>query len=140
MVGETYKSSAVAAKSGPFHLLEKALRQRRAQDEEARQNLLLRVKAALAELAGRVSFSRAYIFGSCTRPGAFKRGISDVDVAFEGLADRDFFTAMVFLSAALGTDVDVVRMEDLAGSLLTAKIREEGIQWTRENWPSCGPK
>jgi len=47
-----------------------------------------------------------------------------VDVAFVGLRDEDFFTAMAFLSQELETDVDVVQLE---ASPLREKIRKEGI-------------
>ncbi len=115
-----------------MYLVAEAVRCRRAADERARQELLTRTKEALAELARREAFSRAYIFGSLVRPGAFVKGVSDVDVAFEGLANEHFFAALAFLSSRLGLDVDAVRLEDLAKSHLAAKIKREGILWTRD--------
>ncbi|SHJ13033.1 Predicted nucleotidyltransferase [Desulfofundulus thermosubterraneus DSM 16057] len=113
-------------------MVAEAVKRRREKDERARQELLERVKEALAALSRRVPFSRTYIFGSLARPGSFVEGVSDVDVAFEGLAEEDFFSALAFLSSRLGVDVDAVRLEDLAGSYLAATVKKEGILWTRE--------
>ena len=115
-----------------MYLMAEVVERKKAANERARQELLARTRVALAELARRVPLSRAYIFGSLVRPGTFVKGVSDVDVAFEGLANEHFWAALAFLSSQLGVDVDAVRLEDLANSYLAAKIKREGILWTRD--------
>lgn len=110
------------------HLLDQALKQKERKREEARQQYLSKVREALHTLAGEIPFEEAYIFGSLTRPGRFAAGISDVDIAFKGLRDEDFFRAMSFLSAALGTELDIIQLE---GHPLEQKIKEEGARWIR---------
>jgi len=113
-------------------LVDEAVERRKKAAEEVRLALLERALAALKGLSQRIPFSKAYVFGSLARPGAFMQEISDADIAFEGLRIEDFFRTAAFLSAELGLDVDVVRLEDVAGSLLEAKIKREGILWTPE--------
>lgn len=109
------------------HLLDQVIKQKEREQEATRQIYLARVKDALRELAGEIPFKAAFIFGSLTRPGGFALGVSDIDVAFEGLMDEDYFQAMSMLSAALGTDVDIVQLECHP---LAEKVREAGTRWT----------
>lgn len=109
------------------HILDRAIARHREQREQKRQERLSAVFQALDELAGRTPFEGAYIFGSLAKPHQFFDD-SDVDVAFLGLKDQDFFPAIAFLSRELGTDVDVIQLE---GHPLRGGITQDGIPWKR---------
>lgn len=64
-------------------LLDAALARRRAQDEAERQRVATRVLHLLDDLGPRYNIQRAYLFGSVIKPGRFKAGSSDVDIAVE---------------------------------------------------------
>ena len=86
------------------------------------------VFAALEDLARQIPFTEAYIFGSLIKPYRYSPH-SDVDLAFRGLHNKDFFPAMAFLSRKLQTEVDVVQLETHP---LKAKILQEGVRWKRK--------
>lgn len=113
------------------YLLDEVLAKKRKKREKIRRQQVRKVFAALDKLAGAVKFQEAYIFGSLTRPYAFFPE-SDVDIAFFGLKDEEFFKTMVFLSSVLGRDVDVLQLED---HRLKNKILREGIRWKKHSWP-----
>lgn len=95
--------------------------------EKLRQDLLSGVFLALKRLASEVSFEKAYIFGSVTKPYQFTE-FSDIDIAFSGLdKDKLFFTAS-FLSRELDRDVNIIYIEDVH---FKDKILKEGIEWKR---------
>ena len=106
-----------------LYLLEEALQARKELRERKRKDTLIALSRALQKLSRMVHFDEVYVFGSLAKPHRY-HGRSDVDVAFVGLRDEDFFTAMAFLSQELETDVDVVQLE---ASPLREKIRKEGI-------------
>ena len=108
-----------------FRLLERRLEEKRREREELRYEVLERTFKALEILSERYYFKKAYIFGSLVNPGRFHEW-SDVDVAFIGLKDEDFFRIMADLSELIGRDVDVVQMERCRFSDL---IEKEGIVW-----------
>ena len=108
-------------------LLDRALAKERERKEQRRKEFLEAVFQALEELSHEVPFEEVYIFGSLAKPYRYS-GDSDVDVAFLGLKDEDFFRAMAFLSRKLGTEVDVLQLE---GHRLREKILKEGIRWKR---------
>ncbi len=116
----------------PTDLWERALERRRARREQLRQELLHAVSDALAELSRQIVFTEAYIFGSLTRPERFSEE-SDIDIAFVGLRDEDFFKALAFLSDRLGRDLDLVQLEKHPHK---AQIIREGIPWTKPAGPS----
>lgn len=95
----------------------------RRQAEDLRAQMLTKVRQAVLELSNVVSFQEAYIFGSVLRP-SFSDD-SDIDIAFLGLKDEDFFRAMVFLSDHLGRDVEVIQLE---GHRLREQIMKEGMR------------
>ncbi|HID11323.1 MAG TPA: nucleotidyltransferase domain-containing protein [Candidatus Latescibacteria bacterium] len=109
------------------HLLDRAIDRQRQRREKRRQERLTLVLQAIDKLSCRVRFEEAYIFGSLAKPHRYFEG-SDVDVAFVGLRDEDFFQAIAFLSRELGTEVDVVQLE---GHPLREKILQEAIRWKR---------
>ncbi|MBM3310127.1 MAG: nucleotidyltransferase domain-containing protein [Candidatus Aminicenantes bacterium] len=79
-------------------------------------------------LSREISFGEAILFGSLTKKGKFADE-SDIDIAFAGLADADFFRAQAFLSRDLGCEVDVVQIEN--SGRLKNKIREDGVRWKK---------
>lgn len=110
-----------------IHLLERALTRQRKSREQRRQECLAAALRALEELSREIPFEEAYIFGSLTKPACFFEG-SDLDIAFTGLRDEDFFRAAAFLSRAIGMEVDLLPLEDHP---LKERILKEGIRWTR---------
>jgi hypothetical protein len=110
------------------HLLDQALARKRERREQKRKDFLETVFRTLEELSREIPFEEAYIFGSLAKPYRYSEG-SDVDIAFLGLKDEDFFRAMAFLSDKLGTDVDVLQLE---GHRLRERILKEGIRWKRK--------
>lgn len=117
------------------HLWERALERRRARREQLRREFLHAVGNALAELSHQIAFTEASIFGSLTRPESFSEE-SDIDIAFVGLRDEDFFRALAFLSRRLARDVDIVQLERHPRK---AQILQEGIP-TRSSSKISMPK
>ncbi len=111
----------------PTHIWEQALAQQRERREQRRQELLRAVSEALTELSRQIAFEEAYLFGSLTQPDRFYEG-SDVDIAFVGLRDDDFFQALAFLSRRLATNVDIVQLEKHSRR---EQILQEGTRWTK---------
>ena len=112
-----------------WHDLVERAREKKKQDQELqRVRLLAAATRALDKLALKISFDQAYIFGSASKPFAFNE-LSDLDIGFFGLKDRDFFEAMAFLSRETGLDnVDIVQLEE---HRLADKILREGIRWKK---------
>ena len=109
-------------------LLDKAVEKERTERETLRLRALEKLSDALARGSKELAFEDAYIFGSVTKPFRFSE-ISDIDVGFVGLNDRDFFKMMSYLSAETGFDVDIVQLED---HRLADKVKREGIRWKRK--------
>jgi len=111
-------------------LLDAALAKKKQKREQLRKQLLALAMQTFDKLAQEISFEQAYIFGSVSRPHGFDE-LSDLDVAFMGLKDEDFFKAMAFISREVGRDnVDVVQLE---GHRLAEKVMREGIPWKRKD-------
>ncbi|RLA97983.1 MAG: hypothetical protein DRG32_02475 [Deltaproteobacteria bacterium] len=109
------------------HLLDRALADEKERRERRRKELLESVFQALEELSHEITFREAYIFGSLTKPYRHFDE-SDIDIGFVGLKNEDFFQAMAFLSRKLGTEVDLLQLEN---HRLQEKILKEGIRWKR---------
>ena len=109
-------------------VLERALKKKREEREKSRRKRMTEVHKALDKLSREISFGEAIVFGSLTEKGQFTDE-SDIDIAFAGLADEDFFRAQAFLSRELGCEVDVVQLEK--SGRLKKKIREEGVPWIK---------
>jgi hypothetical protein len=109
------------------HILERALAQQRQRRERQRRALLDGACAALEGLSQQIAFEEAYLFGSITQPERFSER-SDIDIAFVGLRDEDFFRALAFLSRRLATDVDIVQLEKHPRR---EQILQGGIRWTK---------
>ena len=111
------------------HILDSARAKRKGEREQLRIELLDAAMQALDKLYQLIRFDQAYVFGSVSRQQGFDE-LSDLDIAFEGLRDEDFFTAMSFLSREVGMDeVDVVQLE---GHRLASTIVKEGIPWKKK--------
>lgn len=104
-------------------ILDEYRKKKTKQAEDLRVEVLTKVREAVLELSKEVSFKEAYVFGSVLRPSFTDD--SDIDIAFEGLKDEDFFKAMAFLSGRLERNVDIVQLE---GHRLREKIIKEGIK------------
>ena len=111
------------------YLLDRTIVREREERERQRQQQVARVLTALDALSQVVPFEQAYIFGSLTKPYRFFKD-SDVDIAFVGLKDEDFFPAIAFLSRELGRDVDVIQLE---GHPLRDRVTQEGLQWKKSD-------
>lgn len=109
------------------HLLDRALARERERREQRRQERQAEVFEALGKLSQWVSFEQAYVFGSLAKPYRFF-GDSDVDIAFVGLRNEDFFKAIAILTRELGVEVDVLQLE---GHPRREMIVGEGIRWKR---------
>lgn len=111
------------------HILDNALAKKKHEREQLRMQLLAASLQALDKLSQLIKFDQAYVFGSVSRTQGFDEH-SDLDIAFAGLQDEDFFTAMSFLSREVGLDeVDVVQLE---GHRLASTIVKEGIPWKKK--------
>lgn len=110
-------------------ILDEALEDKRRQREEERLKLLDRIGEALGKLSSEISFKEAYVFGSVTKPYRFLKD-SDIDIAFVGLRDEDFFKAMAFLARMLCREVDVLTLE---GHRMEGRVKEEGIPWKKQS-------
>jgi len=112
-----------------FQILEKYLKTRKEELERLRMSTLKKVEEALEKVATQIKFDEAYIFGSLTKPGRFKKD-SDIDIGFYGLKDEDFFKMISYLSLELEREVDVIQLE---GHRLENKVKTEGIRWKKGN-------
>ena len=108
-------------------LLDRALDQTRARREKLRGDTLACLRRTLASMP--VSYSAVYPFGSVLQPGRFRED-SDVDLAFEGLSDEDYFRAKRYLENTLRRPIDVLQLEE---HRLRDVIRRKGVRWTRDD-------
>ncbi|MBP7796922.1 MAG: hypothetical protein KA059_09130 [Elusimicrobiales bacterium] len=104
------------------------MKKKRVEKEKLRKHALKKLDTILSEMSQIIFFKDAYIFGSITKPHQFTEE-SDVDIAFLGLDDKDFFKAMSFISGQLERDVDIIQIEN---HRLSEKVVKEGIKWTRK--------
>lgn len=111
-----------------LNVIKEIYRRKSENRERLRQNLLKVVFLALQRLSSEVSFEKAYIFGSLTKPYQFTES-SDVDIAFFGLDKDELFFVTSFLNRELGRDVNVLCIENV---LFKDKILKEGIEWKRD--------
>jgi len=110
-------------------ILDSARAKKKQEREQLRTQLLDDAMKALDKLSLLIEFEQAYVFGSVSRPQGLDEH-SDLDIAFVGLHDEDFFTAASFLSREVGKDeVDVVQLE---GHRLASTIVKEGIPWKKK--------
>lgn len=104
-----------------------AWRKRVATEEWEVDRLKEEATAAAAEMATRIGrrflVKRIYLFGSLVS-GGFRRD-SDIDLAVEGLAPQEYWSALGCVEDTKGFDVDLVAMETAAPTL-RERIMAEG--------------
>jgi len=94
--------------------------------EEARKQLLTRVHKAAAALKSRFAVRRVVVFGSLAHAAWFIPD-SDVDLAVEGLAPKDYWQAWKMVEEIISDrPVDLVEIEAVGESLRQA-IERDGI-------------
>ena len=98
-------------------------RKKKLQCEVLRKDIIVKIQAAVSELEKTVPFKEAYIFGSVLTP--YFSEDSDIDIAFTGLKDNDFFKTMRLLSEYTGRDIDIIQLES---HRLKDKILKEGVK------------
>lgn len=118
------------------YLLDKALQKKSKERERLRLAIIERAKQILKEMQETIPFEKACLFGTITKPYRFSEG-SDIDIAFVGLRNEDFFPALAYLSRNLGRDIDILQLEK---HRLREKIIQEGIIWTKQDFQSLNPK
>jgi len=104
-------------------LLDSYRKKKKLHCEVLRKDIILKIQEAVSELAKTVYFKDAYIFGSVLTP--YFSEDSDIDIAFTGLKDNDFFKAMRLLSEYTGRDIDIIQLES---HRLKDKIIGEGVK------------
>jgi hypothetical protein len=117
--------------SKPFKttILDRRLRKKRQENEKTRRETLQHLLGMLPKLAVKYGFNHAYLFGSITQKGRFRKS-SDVDIAIAGLGNEKYFAFMAELSDQLGREVDVVQIEKHP---LKKRIMETGMEWSRNS-------
>lgn len=98
-------------------------RERRRRGNLRAQRLRERLPAAVQMLRERYGITEAKLFGSLAAGGASSE--SDLDLAVQGLEPERFFEAMADVMEVIGGPVDLVRVEETAGSL-RERIEAEG--------------
>ena len=94
--------------------------------EETRKQLLTRVHKAAAALKSRFAVRRVVVFGSLAHAAWFIPD-SDVDLAVEGLAPKDYWQAWRMVEEMISDrPVDLVEIESVRESLRQA-IERDGI-------------
>ena len=111
-----------------FPLVEQAREQKKQEREKIRKKTVDKTISLLKTLREEIPFEQAYLFGSVARPYHFKKD-SDVDIAFEGLDERDTEKLTAKLSLNLERPVNVVHLQEVHFS---DKIQREGIQWKNQ--------
>ncbi len=81
-----------------------------------------RDKKIIREIAGKYRASRIWLFGSSLAGTGESR---DIDLAVEGIADKDFFAFYGELLCALSKPVDIVDLSRKTG--FTELILKEGV-------------
>ena len=104
-------------------LLANYRKKKKLQCEVLRKDIIVKIHEAVSELEKTVHFKDAYIFGSVLTP--YFSEDSDIDIAFTGLKNNDFFRAMRLVSEFTGRDIDIIQLES---HRLKDKIMKEGVK------------
>ena len=94
--------------------------------ERKRQEILKELDSVLLDLSELIHFKDAIIFGSITKKQRFTED-SDIDLAFEGLDNEDYFKSMSFISERLKRNVEIIQLEKHCR--FKEKIIRSGIKW-----------
>ena len=98
-------------------------KKKKLQREVLRKDIIVKIQEAFSELEKTLHFKEVYLFGSVLTP--YFSEDSDIDIAFSGLKNNDFFKAMRLLSDYTGRDIDIVQLES---HRLKGKIIKEGVK------------
>jgi len=98
------------------------------EERQARERLLTRIRTAAAMLKDRFDARRVVLFGSLAHAAWFMPD-SDVDLAVEGLASRDYVAGVAgWLRKSLASrPVDLIEIETVGESLRQA-IERHGVE------------
>jgi predicted nucleotidyltransferase len=97
------------------------------EEQQAREQLLARVHAAAAMLKTRFAARRVVLFGSLAHAAWFMPD-SDVDLAVEGLANKDYWQAWKMVEEIISDrPVDLIEIEAVGESLRRA-IERYGVE------------
>ncbi|MBT4289282.1 MAG: nucleotidyltransferase domain-containing protein [Deltaproteobacteria bacterium] len=96
--------------------------------EQNRQKTLFKLKKVLLELSKQIEFKEVIFFGSLTQQYRFADN-SDIDIAFRGLSNADYFSTIAFISNRLKRDIDVIQLETQCR--FKEKIIKTGIKWQK---------
>ena len=96
------------------------------EEQQAHEQLLVRVRTAAALLKSRFAARRVILFGSLAH-GAWFAPDSDVDLAVEGLACHDYWRGWKMVEEVLGDrPVDLIELESV-GESLRRSIERHGV-------------
>lgn len=96
-------------------------------EQEAREQLLVRVREAIVQLKAQFGVRRVILFGSLAQPNSFISN-SDVDLAVEGLSPDDFWDAWRLVESIIQErPVDLVEIETATVSLRNV-IFKQGME------------
>ncbi len=96
-------------------------------EQQAREQLLARVRQVAAALKSRFNVQRVMLFGSLANADWFNPN-SDVDLAVEGLAKQDYWQAWKLVEEFISDrPVDLIELE-LAKESLAQAIRRYGVE------------
>ena len=115
-------------------VLDRTLRRHALEREALRELTLARLRNVLALLP--VEFESVVVFGSITQPARFGRN-SDLDIAFAGLSDEDYFVVKRLLEGEIGLEVDLIQLES---HRLADLIARKGVKWNRSDLSCSAPK
>ncbi len=107
--------------------LDEIVTNNRLQLEEERQSLIAKTQQWLDQFASDYGIEKAHLFGSVTKPGKFHQN-SDIDLAVEQINPDDYCTAISLLSAYLGREVDIIKLD---ACHFAERIRQTGMVWTK---------
>ena len=89
----------------------KAMLARQLEQEKLRLSVLQKISKALKILGEKYHWDEAYLFGSVSQEGKFRRN-SDIDIAVSGLNGMDHYAFTGEISDLLDKLVDVVILEE----------------------------
>ena len=106
-------------------LWHKTMLARQLEQEKLRLSLLQKISNALKILGKKYHWDEAYLFGSVSQEGKFRRN-SDIDIAISGLNGFEHYAFTGEISELLDTLVDVVILEECP---FAESIKKKGLKW-----------
>ena len=102
-----------------------AMLARQLEQEKFRLSVLQKISNALKILGKKYHWDEAYLFGSVSQEGKFRRN-SDIDIAISGLSGFKHYAFTGEISELLDTLVDVVILEECP---FAESIKKKGLKW-----------